>query len=135
MSEALTGRCLCGDVRFEATPPFLRCVTCHCESCRRATSSPMAAYFGVEDGQWRWSGAEPRRFNSSPSVERSFCGRCGSPLTFRSTRAGFSGVIHFYTACLEDQEALEPSSHFFHAERLSWLRLDDEMPRHEGNGV
>ena len=135
MSETLKGRCLCGDVSFEAEPPFLRCVTCHCESCRRATSAPMAAYFGVDEGQWRWTGAAPRVFHSTPQVERTFCGTCGSPLSFRSTRPGFSGVIHFYLACLEDPEALTPESHFFHAEALGWLRLGDDLPRHEGNGA
>ncbi|MEM7524468.1 MAG: GFA family protein [Pseudomonadota bacterium] len=133
MSDMLKGRCLCGDVRFEVEPPIMRCVNCHCESCRRACSAPMASYFGAPDGQWRWTRGAPKSFESSPGVQRRFCGRCGAPLSFRS--ATLSDVIHFYTASLDDPEALTPTSHFFYSEKLPWLHVGDELPKYEGNGA
>lgn len=120
------GHCFCGAVAFEIDPPVLSCVTCHCESCRRQCSAPMTTYFGVHDGQWRWTGGAPNIFNSSPGVERSFCGRCGTPMSFRST--AMSDVMHLYVAALDNPELLEPTLHVAHEEKLRWLKLDDRLP-------
>ena len=103
----MRGRCFCGAIRFEVDPPVSACVTCHCESCRRQCSAPMTAYLGAPDGQWRWMGKAPRTFASSTGVERSFCGTCGTPMTFRSEN--MSGVMHFYVAALDDPEAIRAS--------------------------
>ncbi|WP_244440052.1 hypothetical protein [Mesorhizobium metallidurans] len=54
----------------------------------------MTTYIGVLDSQWRWLGQLPKVFNSSPGVERTFCDKCGSPLSFRSKN--MSGVVHFF---------------------------------------
>lgn len=36
-SRTLTGKCLCGDVRYEVIDSFLYAQNCHCSNCRRAT--------------------------------------------------------------------------------------------------
>jgi hypothetical protein len=120
------GRCLCGSVRFEIDMPVLSCVTCHCESCRRQCSAPMTVYVGVADGSWRWTRGAPRMFNSSPGVERGFCGDCGTPLSFRSQK--MSGVMHLYVAAMDDPEAFAPTLHVAIEEKLSWLKLADGLP-------
>ena len=40
----VTGRCLCGDIRYEYRGAPLKILHCHCESCRRHTSSPVATF-------------------------------------------------------------------------------------------
>lgn len=124
------GRCLCGLVRFEVDEPVQACVHCHCESCRRQCSAPMTTYIGVADGQWRWTTEAPKVFQSSPGVERSFCGNCGTPLSFRSER--MSGVMHLYVASLDAPEKFEPSLHVSHEEKLPWLILCDGLPTRVG---
>ena len=47
-------------------------------------------------------------------------------MTFRSQ--AMSGVMHFYVAALDDPEALTPSLHVAHEEKLSWLTLGDGLP-------
>ncbi|WP_170475798.1 GFA family protein [Ruegeria arenilitoris] len=122
----MQGHCLCGAVRFEVDLPILSCVNCHCDSCRRQCAAPMTTYFGVRDGQWRWTGEEPKRFASSPGVERSFCSHCGTPISFRSVK--MSDVMHLYVATLENPGLLEPSLNVAVEEKLSWLALSDELP-------
>ncbi|MEM7223339.1 MAG: GFA family protein [Pseudomonadota bacterium] len=130
MTESYRGRCFCKAVTFEIDPPVLSCVTCHCESCRRQCSAPMTTYIGVPDAQWRWTGEAPKIYNSSPGVERTFCGNCGTPLSFRSQR--MSGVMHLYLAALDDPEVLEPKLHVAHEEKLCWLNLADDLPKQNG---
>ena len=130
MSETCFGRCFCKAVSFEIDTPIKACVNCHCESCRRQCSAPMTSYIGIEQGQWRWTGEMPKVFNSSPGVERTFCGHCGTPLSFRSEN--MSGVMHFYLAALEDPERFKPELHVAHEEKRCWLKLGDDLPTRNG---
>lgn len=126
MRDAFTGRCLCGAVTYRGTAPPLWQGHCHCDSCRRATASPITSYFGMADGTWAWTGVAPVVFASSPGVERRFCGRCGTPMSFRADR--FPGEQHFFAATLDRPEDFRPEAHYFWAERLPWLHLADGLP-------
>ncbi len=123
-----TGRCLCGDIRysFDAAHVLWR-GHCHCESCRRATASPMTTFFGVTDGHWNWLEAEPVSYTSSEGVVRQFCGRCGTQLTYRAER--FPDETHFYAATLDDPSEFQPEFHTNWQERLAWLHVDDDLLR------
>ena len=123
----MRGRCFCGAITFEIHGPVQACVTCHCESCRRQCSAPMTAYIGVLDAHWKWTGKEPKVFNSSPGVERRFCDNCGTPLSFRSEK--MSGMMHFFASAMEAPEQFEPTLHAAFEEKLPWLKLADHLPR------
>lgn len=124
------GRCLCGTVRFEIDKAIDTVVNCHCESCRRQCSSPMTTFVGVGDGKWRWLSGPPKVYNSSPGVERRFCPECGSPISFRSKN--MSGMMHFYVASLDNPENFQPTLHCSYEEKLSWLELNDQLPKTVG---
>ena len=123
----MKGRCLCGDLRWEASgSPTWQCY-CHCDDCRRQCGAPVVAFVGVRATGFRWIG-EPVIYASSPGVERSFCGRCGSPMAFQA--AHYPGEIHVYAAQLEDPVAFAPAFHVHYSERLPWLHLTDDLPKH-----
>ena len=132
MPETVRGRCLCGAVTFEYDGPENWCDYCHCESCRRATSAPVAAFIGIDRARFRFTGAAPSVHESSPGVRRPFCGRCGSPIGYDAD--AYPDEIHVYAVCLEDPSQLRPSGHSFHAERLPWFETADDLPRHDGLG-
>ena len=78
-----------------------------------------------------WQG--PRQFYaSSPGVKRGFCPSCGSPLSF--TGANWPGEVHIYAATLDDPTVYKPDLHCYTAEHLDWLKIDDGLPRFEGQG-
>jgi len=130
VTDPCCGRCFCKAVGFEIDAPILSCVNCHCESCRRQCSAPMTSYIGVPDSQWRWTGKTPKVFHSSPGVERTFCGNCGTPLSFRSER--MSNVMHFYVAAMEEPENFKPELHVAYEEKLSWLNIGDDLLKRNG---
>ena len=82
----VAGRCLCGSVVFQyaGTPNWT--LHCHCQSCRRATSSPMTTWISVPRSAFSFTKGSPRYFSSSQGVRRGFCDNCGSPLTYESER-------------------------------------------------
>jgi hypothetical protein len=124
----IEGRCLCGAVRYEFTGPENWTAYCHCESCRRATASPVTAFLGVPLAAFRFTGKAPAVYHSSPGVRRSFCAGCGTPMAYEADR--FPDEIHLYAATLEKPEAYRPQEHVYCAERLAWFDVKDDLPRH-----
>lgn len=129
---ARQGRCLCGSVTFGFEGPEIWRAFCHCESCRRQTSSPVTAFVGVPRTAAWISGDALKVYESSPGVRRSFCGTCGAPMTYESER--WPDEVHFYTAAFDDGDALQPTYHVHFAEHLDWLELADSLPRNPASG-
>jgi len=125
----MKGHCHCKAVHWQSDGPVAWSCYCHCPDCRRNCAAPVTAFFGVPHGSVRWSGDAPRIYNSSEGVERLFCGACGTPMAYRTAQDVTN--IHLYTATLEDPESLPPAAHVFHAKRLSWLHIDDDLPRYD----
>ena len=127
---AKSGHCLCGATGWTYEGPVNWAGFCHCESCRRNCGAPVTAFFGVPNAAFEWRG-EPATFQASDHATRYFCPKCGTPMAYASTR--WPDEIHFYAAALENPQDFEPSAHFHHGERLSWLELDDGLLKHEGS--
>jgi hypothetical protein len=122
MSETLRkGRCLCGAVRFETSgePRFV--ANCHCESCRRAASAPSFVWAGFLDPQVAITGDSLATYASSPGVTRGFCGRCGSPLFYRSDK--YAGETHLAACAFENSAELAPKMDYLQEEKLPWAAL------------
>jgi hypothetical protein len=123
-----TGRCLCRAVRFIARGEPRWVAHCHCESCRRATSSAIATYAGFTSSNVEWIGEPPAEYRSSPGVTRRFCRRCGSPMSFEGER--WPDEIHLFLPSFDQPETLRPRGHVHVEEQLSWLQLGDHLPRY-----
>jgi hypothetical protein len=121
MATELAGRCLCGAIRYRAADEPLWVAHCHCESCRRATGAPLTTYAGFATEGFSWTAGAPVTFASSPGVLRTFCGRCGTSLTYQGER--WPGEVHVLVATLDRPEAVLPQGEAFAEERLAWLRL------------
>lgn len=85
-SNAITGGCLCGAVRFTIDDGPQETSICHCSVCRRWTGGPM---MGIHP-------KSPLRLDKSDSLtwydssewaERSFCNICGTTLFYRLRHA------------------------------------------------
>ncbi len=87
----LQGQCMCGAVTVTATPAQDALGACHCDQCRRWTSS-MLMTFPTEPG---YAALGPvKTFTSSDWAERAFCSECGSALWYRIT---LPGEMHGHT--------------------------------------
>jgi len=127
---ALEGGCMCGAVRYAADGAPFHSTLCHCVDCRRASGAPALAWFSVRRDALRWTAGTPARHASSPGVERQFCGRCGTQLTWHS--ASVPDEIDITTCSLDDPDAVAPADHTFDAQRVRWLHLADGWPRYPG---
>ncbi|MGB5837082.1 MAG: GNAT family N-acetyltransferase [Albidovulum sp.] len=120
------GHCLCGAIQFsfEGKPNWQ--AHCHCDSCRRNCAAPFTSFFGIDHGKWRWTGATPATYASTPGVTRHFCAACGTQMAYQSD--SFSHEMHFYAATLTDPWSYTPQEHVHWDERLPWVHLNDGLP-------
>lgn len=127
------GHCLCGGIKyeFEGKPDWV--AYCHCESCRRHTSSAVATMLGVKVTQFRYLEGTPAAYQSSPGVWRYFCPTCGSPMAYTDDEK-WPGEVHLYLGTLSQPEAFVPTAHVHTGEQVPWFELQDELPRYEKLG-
>ncbi len=122
----LRGGCFCGFVRYEAQGAPDHETFCHCSICRRTSGAPVVAWFTVPAEGFRITDGAPATFASTEHGTRSFCPRCGTPLTFASSR--LPDEIDVTTCSLDEPEALPPRDHTRTSAKLPWLELGDGLP-------
>ena len=125
--QPVTGRCLCGDIRYEYRGAPLKILHCHCESCRRHTSSPVATFVCVDRASFRFTQGAPVAYKSSEHVTRTHCGRCGSPMTYVTEK---NNQVDVYIGTLDDPAAVAPTYHVHAEEQLPWFEIADASPRY-----
>lgn len=124
---ALSGGCLCGSVRYTAEEPT-HVHYCHCGMCRKATGSAFAVLAWVAAASLRWIGDEAARSErrSSPIARRSFCARCGTPLTLAYDDRPERLALHAGT--LDAAAQFAPRSHYGIEGRLGWVDCGRDLP-------
>jgi hypothetical protein len=105
-------RCMCGDIQFEYRGAPIAVMHWHGESCRRHPSEPIPTSVILDNNPFRFSKGAPVKFMSSTDVERAYCGRRGSPLTY------------------DGRAAATPSCHAEVAETLPWIEAADGLPHY-----
>ena len=123
----LTGRCFCGAVRYRCGAPLYPATLCHCESCRRIAGAHLVAWLTVSEPQFRFTAAAPLELISSSAVRRTFCGRCGTPLTYR--HAGRAGEVDVTLATLDEASSAAPIDHVWMEDALAWDQPRDGLPQ------
>lgn len=83
MTDILTGGCLCEAVRYRITADSVAALYCHCRMCLRAHGAPVVAWMTVPVAGFEVTAGAPAAYRSSEPAFRHFCGRCGTPLTWR----------------------------------------------------
>jgi hypothetical protein len=125
MDRLIEGGCFCGRLRYSATGEPLFRALCHCRSCRHAAGSGPVAWLTFRQDQVTLRG-EPSAYSSSPGVEWSFCRDCGTLIAYRrDTRAG---EIDLTTASLDEPDGFAPGVEIWTQDRMSWVRLNDDLP-------
>jgi len=130
---AITGGCLCGQVRYsvEGTPLFQ--VACHCSNCQRQSGSPFSVSLGVPVAALTMTGTLKTYVGHGDSgrpVQWRFCPDCGSSvLTMIELDPGLA-ILKAGT--LDDRSIVNPQRHIFCASRQHWFALPESVPAHDG---
>lgn len=124
------GSCLCGAVKFSVPLPVQWVAHCHCTRCQRAHAAAVVTWVGVAEPAVRLSDPDSalRWYRAESGGERGFCGRCGSPMFFKSAR--WPGELHIARALFAEAPGQEAQAHVFYDSHVDWLTLaDDALPK------
>lgn len=121
----LTGGCLCGAMRYTASPTHRGGYDCHCRMCQLAFGNTRAAFINLRNHEVQWTANPPTLYASSKFAQRGFCGHCGTPLSFEYLA---SDHMDLSVGSLDDPSAMTPTFHFAIESRMAAWHADDALP-------
>lgn len=133
MSEAYTGGCACGAIRYDIADEPMFAADCQCRDCQSMSGTGHGSYLIFPSRtRLKLSGRATHwdMLGDSGNVKtRAFCQTCGSPvyLTFRAMPDLF--VVH--AASLDDPSRYKPQMVLYTARGYAWDHLDPALPKHD----
>jgi hypothetical protein len=127
---SLTGRCLCGEVRFEVTAPPQFAGYCHCTRCQRRTGTAAAVSARIAPGSLRILSGEGhiKAFRPPDGFAKVFCSNCGGALWSQSPKD--PEVISVRMGAFDSDPGVRPSYHQYVAYAATWEPIpEDGLPR------
>lgn len=134
MSEAYTGGCACGAVRYEIAdePVFMN--ECQCRQCQQRSGTGHGSYLSFGSHRNVKLSGETRIWQATADngnvKSHAFCPQCGAPvfLTFSATPAVFT--IH--AGSLDDPSRYRPQAVTFASRAQAWDPIDPALPKFAG---
>jgi hypothetical protein len=77
---------------------------------------------GFDRDKFTFTQGRPASYKSSANVVRTFCGGCGTALTYQ--RLDLPGSIDVTMGSMDDPEKITPEDHTWTENRISWITLD-----------
>lgn len=114
---------MCGAVRYEGIGEPLYTGYCHCRSCRHHSGAAVAGMLVFKPENVRITKGDPGIYVSSPGVERGFCTRCGTTLTWKGR-----GLMSLHIGTLDDPDGHAPTLHWRYEERSPWYDAAGDLP-------
>jgi hypothetical protein len=132
MSEAYTGGCACGAIRFEIAAEPLGQNHCQCRDCQRISGTGHGSYLGFSCAQMKLIG-RPSQWDmtgdSGAVKTRAFCPACGMPLYITFSAAPDFLALH--AASLDDPSRFRPQMVSYTVRGQDWDSLDSSLPTFE----
>ena len=131
MAPLITGSCLCGGVRFEVEPPFIRAGHCHCSRCRKHSGTFGLTQVRVGREQFRLlqGGELIRVYGKGQGAVKAFCSVCGSSLFGGTWPDGAQVSIRM--GAFDGDPGIRPQFHTYVASRAPWDHIVDDLPQFE----
>ena len=120
----ITGRCVCGAVRYQLRELPLFTHACHCLDCQRGsgTAFVMTTFVMRDDLVITRGQPEAQRATSTDYA----CPACATLIYIDSTR--FPSVI-LKPGTLDDPSIAAPQAHIWVRRKQAWLSLPDNVPQ------
>lgn len=124
----ITGGCLCGQLRYEASAAPRGMGYCCCADCRKASGGGFIPFMNFAAGQVAVTGKtlmHSLKHKDGRTAERNHCAVCGS-LVF----GGEIGNPHghtIYAGTLDDASLFRPSIAIFLRDKPDWVVLPDGL--------
>lgn len=98
--------------------------------CRRHSGAAFLTYAAFRLDQVTFTSGAPKQYRSSPEAIRGHCAACGSPLTFIFDAD--PDTVWIAVGSLDNAGQVAPQEHWYVADKLSWVTLDDGLRQWPG---
>lgn len=121
MTKGITGGCYCGAIRYEAATEPTSSSICYCRDCSGTFGSQSVAWVTFPVDTFHFTEGAPAEYKSSPPVTRTFCGNCGTSISYRHDRR--KTEIDIATATLDDPARFPPTGLVYPSHKIAWDAL------------
>ena len=123
------GGCRCGGVQYTASAIPKDIIFCHCRACQQLSGSAYLPFTGVPKNALTFTEESTREMlKLSDIAERSFCSRCGAPITMTYSFYPDEVSLTMSSVDLESMKCEPPTvkKHIFLREKAPWLMLAED---------
>jgi len=125
----ISGGCLCGNLQYQSLSAAIEKGYCHCSICRHSTSAPVVAFTSFPIDDFSYVKGKPALYQSSERGRREFCANCGTQIAHRAIHA--PDTVDVNSGTLDDISLFGPDFHIYTEEKVSWLNIDDKLPKYK----
>jgi hypothetical protein len=128
------GQCACGDVRYTCSSEPVSVMACHCRDCQYASGSAFAtvAFFPAASCEMTGeSKVYTVKGDAGLTINRHFCGNCGTPLYSVATE--MPDLLFIKVGSLDKPSSVDLQGHMWCDSMVSWLKLNDGLVQLPGN--
>ncbi len=130
MQKILSGRCLCGSVRYEYSGEPEGATYCHCHDCRRATGGAYTVGVLTRANALRIVSGRVKGYtttgDSGNTITREFCPECGSPLFTRAQL--YPNLVWIKAGSLDEPGSIKPSHQIWTQCAVPWAYIKEDLP-------
>jgi hypothetical protein len=131
MSDAFTGGCACGAVRYEISAEPIFSNDCQCRDCQRTSGTGHGSYLTFPSrSQVKLTGRAThwdKVADSGAVKSHAFCPACGSPVYL--TFSAMPDLFTVHAGSLDDPGRYAPEAITYAVRAQAWDHVDPAVPR------
>ncbi len=127
----IEGGCLCSAIRYTSEAEPLATVICNCINCQKQTGAAYSLNIVLPKGALDVQGEMTTYVDTGDSgktLDRNFCGRCGSSISSEPSAVGTITVLKAGT--LDDTSWVKPVMEIYCDSAQAWTRAPVELQAH-----
>ena len=135
MPNPITGGCLCGKIRYTVSQSVEKIIACHCTHCQKASGAGASHNALVPRSAVSFTAGTPKLFadtaQSGNTLNRYFCGDCGSPIY--SQRAKLPEMMVLKVGTLDAPGDMKLVMNIWTSSARPWMHIDPTTECHTEN--
>jgi hypothetical protein len=134
MTTPLTGSCLCGAIRYTVSVPITELRACHCTHCQKASGAAGSVNAVIPSAAFHITQGTPKCYattaDSGRTLNRYFCGACGSPIY--SQRATALDTVVLRAGTLDGAGDMKIATNIWTRSARPWAHIDPASKQFPG---
>jgi len=126
---SITGRCYCGDLKYEITAEPEAAFQCHCRECQYITGGNANIVMVFPKQAFAYASGSPKTFTRNDletAGTRHFCGNCGTAIGTESPSRPNSMIVKVGT--LDAPSSFQPQMAIFTCDKQPYHHIGDGLP-------